>query len=48
MNMEKIYSEEQTAKLFRTRPESIKFLLDYSKSLRVIDYQGISFDTILN
>ena len=46
--MEKIYSEEQTARLTKTSSETIKFLLDFSKSLRVVDYQGVQFDTILN
>ena len=46
--MEKIYSEEQTARLTKARPETIKFLLDFSKSLRVIDYQGVKFDSIMN
>lgn len=46
--MEKIYSEEQTARLTKTSKETVKFLLDFSKSLRVTDYQGVQFDTILN
>ena len=46
--MEKIYSEEQTARLTKARPETIKFLMDFSKSLRVIDYQGIKFESTLN
>lgn len=46
--MEKLYSEEQTARLTKTSSETIKFLLDFSKSLRVVDYQGVQFDTILN
>ena len=46
--MEKIYSEEQTARMAKTGAETIKFLLDYSKSFRVVDYQGTQFDTILN
>ncbi len=46
--MEKIYSEEQTARLTKASSETIKFLLDFSKSLRVIDYQGAKFDTFMN
>lgn len=46
--MEKIYSEEQTARLTKTSPEKIKFLLDFSKSFRVVDYQGVQFDSVLN
>ena len=46
--MEKIYSKEQTARLAKARPETIKFLLDFSKSLHITDYQGAQFDVVLN
>jgi len=47
--MEKIYSEKQnTCKLAKARPSTIKFLLDYSKSLRFVEYQGLQFENVLN
>lgn len=48
MNMEKIYSEEQTERLFKVNGETIKFLLDFSKSVNVSDYKGVEFDSIMN
>lgn len=30
------------------KDETIKFLLDYSKALSVIDYQNLKFEALLN
>ncbi len=47
--MEKIYSEEQQAcRITKARPETVKFLLRFSKSLQVIDYQDLKFEAVLN
>lgn len=47
--MEKIYSEEQhICRITKARPETVKFLLGFSKALTVNDYQNIKFETILN
>jgi len=46
--MEKIYSEEQNAcKLAKTSPETIQFLLNYSRSFRVTKYKTFKFETTL-
>lgn len=47
--MEKIYSERPNAcKIVKARPTTIQFLLDYSKSLEVTDYNGIIFESNKN
>ena len=46
--MEKIYSEEDVCKLHKSSPETIKFLLDYSKSLQVVEYKRFTFEQHLN
>ena len=47
--MEKIYTREQRhCRLTKTAPETIRFILNFSKSLRVIEYQSFKFETILN
>ncbi|MCL6273519.1 hypothetical protein M3P19_05825 [Muricauda sp. 2012CJ35-5] len=47
--MENIYSEEQeTVKTVKTRREKVDFLLNYSKSLRVVDYKNHKFEVTLN
>lgn len=47
--MEKIYSEHQKeCTLVRSGAETIRFLLGFSKSLHVIEYQGLKFENILN
>ncbi|MBC9798162.1 hypothetical protein [Sinomicrobium weinanense] len=30
------------------RPETVSFLLNYSRALRVVDYKEIKFETLLN
>jgi hypothetical protein len=47
--MEEIYSEEQKiCKITKARPETVKFLLGFSKSMHVIDYNNMQFDATLN
>lgn len=47
--MEKIYSEESNAcKLAKVRPETVRFLTDFSKSLRILKYKQFIFETTLN
>ncbi len=47
--MEKIYSEQtNTCRLTRVKKETITFLLHYSRSLKVINYQGFQFESHLN
>ncbi|MEL6918904.1 MAG: hypothetical protein AAFO99_14390 [Bacteroidota bacterium] len=47
--MEKIYSRERnTCKLSTACPETIQFLLDFSKSLQILDYKGMKFENNLN
>lgn len=47
--MEKIYSTPQTkCKLVKAQPQTIDFLLNYSKSLKVIKAKGIAFESNLN
>lgn len=47
--MEKIYSEHQKeCTLVRSGAETIKFLLDFSRSLHVIEYNDLKFENILN
>ncbi|WP_299128826.1 hypothetical protein [uncultured Winogradskyella sp.] len=47
--MEKIYSNA-TPKNENLKPkdETISFLLNYSKALRVIDYNKLKFEALLN
>ena len=47
--MEKIYSEEKSVeRSFKVSPETIKFLLDYSKSLHCVSYGDFKFESNLN
>ena len=47
--MEKIYSEEKNAcRLTKVSAETVRFLLDYSKALRILDYKSFKFETSLN
>lgn len=45
--MEKIYSEKQ-CDLVQTKPETIEFLLNFSKSLKITEVEGIQFESNLN
>ncbi len=47
--MEKIYSaEKSTCKLAKARPETIQFLLNYSRSLKPLRYKKLVFESIMN
>ncbi len=47
--MENIYSEEQeTLKTVKATKETIQFLLDYSRSLHVVDCKKHQFEVTLN
>lgn len=47
--MEKIYSEKADAcKVVRVSQDTINLLLQYSRSLHVLGYKGIKFETNLN
>ncbi len=47
--MEKRYSATPNkCKLVKTSPEAMRFLLDYSKSLMVIQVKNIHFETYMN
>lgn len=47
--MEKIYSEEKNAcELTKVGSDTVQFLLNYSKSLRIVGYKSFKFETNLN
>ncbi|WP_419211191.1 hypothetical protein ACNR9Q_10600 [Maribacter sp. X9] len=47
--MEKIYlKEKNTCKLIKAKPETINFLLSYSKSLQITEVKGMQFERNLN
>jgi hypothetical protein len=50
--MQKMYSEtsrpERVKKEMAPKEETIRFLLDYSKALSVIDYNKLKFEALLN
>jgi len=47
--MEKIYSEEHNAyQLMTTRPEKVRFLLDFSKAVHFVVYKDMHFESIMN
>ncbi|MFT4697559.1 MAG: hypothetical protein ACI9SJ_000687 [Flavobacteriaceae bacterium] len=50
--MQKLYSEisrsERVNKNMVPKEETIKFLLDYSKALSVINYNNLKFEVLLN
>jgi len=49
--MGKLYTKSsQEGKLTHLNPkkETLQFLLNYSKALRITEYQRLQFDTILN
>ena len=50
--MRKLYTKKQSKKdeLKNLAPskETVQFLLNYSKNLKIVDYHGIKFETILN
>ncbi len=47
--MEKIYSKEQRQfELVEAKQETVQFLLNFSKSLEIIEAKGIQFEAMLN
>lgn len=47
--MEKIYSENQnTCGLAKACPETVQFLMNYSRSLHIVEYDNIKFENNLN
>jgi len=47
--MEKIYAENQNrSKLTKSNPFTVRFLLDYSKSLQITEAIGLQFESNLN
>jgi len=47
--MEKIYFKNQRkCEIVKARPETIGFLLSYSKSLKITQTKGIQFESNLN
>ena len=51
-NMQKMYSRTsrpgRVDEIIVPKAETIRFLLDYSKALSVIDYQKLKFEALLN
>jgi len=47
--MEKIYVKNTSkCKLTKAKPETIQFLLNFSKSLNITEVKGIKFESNLN
>jgi len=47
--MEKIYSENlEKGKIAKARPETIEFLLGFSKQLHIVKYNKFRFENSLN
>ncbi|MDP5061973.1 hypothetical protein [Maribacter spongiicola] len=47
--MEKLYTKDQNkTKLVQAKPETIQFLLSYSKSLNITEVDGLQFESNLN
>jgi len=47
--MEKIYSSKpDSCKLVSSSEETVRFLLDYSKSLSIVSSRGLTFEGNLN
>ncbi len=47
--MEKIFAKKkQTCELVNAQPKTIQFLLNYSKSLHIVDYNGLKFESNKN
>jgi len=47
--MEKIYSEhKKKCTLVKSGTNTVRFLLDFSQSLHVIEYKDFKFENILN
>lgn len=49
--MQKMYSKSRSERVNENlvpKDETVKFLLDYSKALSVIDYHKLKFEALLN
>ncbi|MFT5942388.1 MAG: hypothetical protein ACI9AV_001222 [Sediminicola sp.] len=47
--MERIYSTKRnTCKLAKACPETIQFLMNYSRSLQILEYKNMQFENNLN
>jgi len=47
--MEEIYSEEQKiCKITKAKPSTVEFLLRFSQSMHVIDFNSMQFEANLN
>jgi hypothetical protein len=47
--MERIYSENlEKGKNIKAKPETVQFLLGFSKSLHIVKYQNFRFENSLN
>ena len=47
--MEKIYTKKSdNCKLIKARPETVQFLLNYSKSLKITKVKDVAFETHVN
>jgi len=47
--MKEIYSDDKKkCKLVKAKPETIEFLLNYSKSLKITEAKGLKFESNLN
>ena len=49
IDMEKIYTKHtKDCTLVKAQPQTVEFLLNYSKSLKVTEVKGIKFESNLN
>ncbi len=49
IDMEKIYTKHnKECKLIKAQPETVAFLLNYSKSLKITEVSGIKYESNLN
>ncbi len=47
--MEKIYNKKQeNSKIVKAKPETVSFLLNYSKSLKITKVKGMTFESNMN
>ncbi len=47
--MEKLYAKNRNrCKLVKAKPETVEFLLNYSKSLKITKAKGIEFESNMN
>ncbi len=49
IDMEKIYTKHNNdCTLVKAQPQTVEFLLNYSKSLKITEVKGIKFESNLN